>query len=96
METELGRVCEQLSEMQDRQRRQARHWFRSGLTALCAAFVLEVVSVAIAATYGVHPTPTICTMLTFAALQFVALGSAFALAGWPPEGPSVRSLLGRN
>jgi len=96
METELRRVREQLSEMQDRQRRQAMHWFRSGLIALCVALVLELVNVAIAATYGVNPTPAICTILSFAALQFLALGLAFALAGGPPEGLSFRSLLGRR
>jgi hypothetical protein len=96
MEAELGRIREQLSEMQDRQRRQARHWLGSGLIALGAAFVLEVVNVAIAATYGVNPTPAICTTLTFASMQFLALGLVFALAGRPPEGLSLRSLLGRS
>jgi hypothetical protein len=93
MEAELGRVREQLSAMQGRQRRQARHWFRSGLIALCAAFVLEIVNVAIAATYGVNPTPAICTMLTLVALQSLALGLAFASASRPGERPSFRSLL---
>jgi hypothetical protein len=96
LEAELGWVREQVSEIQARQRRQERHWLRSGLAALCVAFLFEVVGVTIAATYGVNPTPAICTILTFAALQSVALGLIFSFAGGPFERLSVQTLLGRN
>jgi len=90
IDAELGWLRDQALSSQDWRRRQDMHWRRCGLVALCVAFMLGVISVALAAAYGVNPTPTICTILTFASVQSLALGIALGAAGG--RGASIQSL----
>jgi hypothetical protein len=71
-------------QLQDGQR---RHWARWGLIAGCIGLVLSIVSIIFALIAAAGPTPPICTILVFAALQLYVLCIVFSFAGRPPEGP---------
>jgi hypothetical protein len=87
MEAEIKRLGEQVLELRQLQDGQRKHWARWGLIAGCVGLVLSIVSMIFALIAASGPTPPICTILTFAALQLYVLCIVFSFAGRAPEGP---------
>jgi len=87
METEITRVGKQVLELRQLQEGQRKHWARWGLIAGCIGLALSIVSLIFGLITAYSPTPPICTILTFAALQLYVLCAVFSFAGRAPEGP---------
>jgi hypothetical protein len=93
IEGELHSLREQVSQLQQKQELQKKHWFRWGLIAACIGLVLAIVSTIIAVIAVAGPAPPIATFLGFAALQLYFLCAAFGTAGLPPANLSIGSRL---
>jgi hypothetical protein len=93
IEGELDSLREQVSQLQQQQERQKKHWFRWGIITACIGFVLAVLSTIIAVITVAGPTPPIASILLFAALQLYVLCFALGTAGPPPATLSIGSRL---
>jgi hypothetical protein len=86
-EAEIKSLGDQVSQLRRQQDGQRKHWFRWGLISGCIGIALSILSLIISLIAVAGPTPPICTILVFTALQLYVLCIAFCFAGKPPEGP---------
>jgi Mg/Co/Ni transporter MgtE len=84
IEGELHTLRQQISQLQQQQERQKKHWFRWGLIAACIGLTLAIAGIIIAFITVAGPTPPVVAILVFAALQLLVLNAALGTAGLPP------------
>jgi hypothetical protein len=93
IEGELHSLREQLSQLQQQQERQKKHWLRWGIIAACTSMVLAIPHMIIVWITRVGAAPPIASVLLFAGLQLLFLSAAFCRAELPPPSLSAKSRL---